>query len=79
MKPNKSPHAIREHETLLEYSQRLKAIDRKRLLALDPEIAQQEVDAVLIGNSTPVPGDMTWPGDLADDAEEPKWMNGTFP
>lgn len=77
MKPSENPYRIRENESLLEYAQRLKAIDRKRLLALDPEVAQQKVDAILIGNSTPIPGDMTWPGDLADEAEDPKWMKDT--
>ncbi len=75
MMPKKSVNPSRESESLLEYSQRMKAIDRKRLLTLDPEIAQNEVNAILIGDSTPIPGNMIWPGDLADDAEDPQWMN----
>lgn len=71
MEPNES-----QFESLLDYAQRIKGEDRRRLWETDPNSAQLDVDAVLTVAAWSIvdPARLVWPGDLGDDAEEPAWM-----
>ena len=56
-------------ESLQEFAARLKKQDREALAALPPDVAQAEVDRILLPHLWQVanPEELAWPGDLADD------------
>lgn len=68
--------ANRPQQTLLELAQSLKAADRQQLSAMQPDVAQAHVDAVLVDLQwKPAdPSQLAWPGDLGDSAELPNWL-----
>ena len=71
MKPKDS-----QFESLLDYAQRIKGEDRRRLWEAEASSAQEEVDAVLTVAAWSIvdPEKLVWPGDLGDEAEAPEWM-----
>lgn len=66
-----------EVESLQEYARRIKGADRLLLNQLDPNVAQAEVDAVLVAAHWAIAdrSKLVWLGDLGDEAELPEWMN----
>ena len=64
-------------ESLQEYAQRIKRVDRRLLGQLDPTAAQAQVDAVLVPSQWTIAdrSKLVWLGDLGDEAELPEWMS----
>ena len=63
-----------QFESLLDYAQRIKGEDRRRLWETDANSAQADAVLTVAAWSIVDPAKLAWPGDLGDEAETPEWM-----